>query len=90
MAVIGSDPWLIRPSQPIMADEIQMFKALIVVHKVLQEGHPVVLKEAQVCSSPKSLYVSTSADVCQGNIQWLDSIARGVHGDGLRGGKFFD
>jgi len=39
-------------SQPIMADEIQMFKALIVVHKVLQEGHPVVLKEAQVSSDP--------------------------------------
>lgn len=38
-------------SQPIMADEIQMFKALIVVHKVLQEGHPVVLKEAQVSST---------------------------------------
>lgn len=34
-------------SQPIMADEIQTFKALITVHKVLQEGHPTVLKEAQ-------------------------------------------
>ena len=34
-------------SQPIMADEVQTFKALITVHKVLQEGHPVVLKEAQ-------------------------------------------
>ena len=30
-----------------MADEIQTFKALITVHKVLQEGHPTVLKEAQ-------------------------------------------
>jgi hypothetical protein len=28
--------------QPILADEVQTFKALIVVHKVLQEGHPVV------------------------------------------------
>lgn len=34
-------------SQPIMADEVQTFKALITVHKVLQEGHPIVLKEAQ-------------------------------------------
>lgn len=30
-----------------MADEVQTFKALITVHKVLQEGHPIVLKEAQ-------------------------------------------
>jgi hypothetical protein len=27
---------------PILADEVQTFKALIVVHKLLQEGHPVV------------------------------------------------
>jgi hypothetical protein len=33
--------------QPILADEVQTFKALITVHKVLQEGHPIVLKEAQ-------------------------------------------
>jgi hypothetical protein len=30
-----------------MADEVQTFKALITIHKVLQEGHPIVLKEAQ-------------------------------------------
>lgn len=35
-------------SQPILADEVQTFKALITIHKVLQEGHPIVLKEAQV------------------------------------------
>lgn len=28
--------------QPILADEVQTFKALIVVHKVIQEGHKVV------------------------------------------------
>ena len=33
--------------QPIMADEVQTFKALYTIHKVLQEGHPVALKEAQ-------------------------------------------
>ncbi|KAH9950879.1 cytoskeleton assembly control protein [Amylocystis lapponica] len=32
--------------QPILADEVQTFKALITVHKVLQEGHPVSIKEA--------------------------------------------
>lgn len=41
-------PMLIACSrQPILADEVQTFKALITVHKVLQEGHPIVLKEAQ-------------------------------------------
>ncbi|PGH26678.1 hypothetical protein AJ80_01624 [Polytolypa hystricis UAMH7299] len=33
--------------QPILADEVQTFKALITVHKVLQEGHPITVKEAQ-------------------------------------------
>jgi hypothetical protein len=28
--------------QPILSDEVQTFKALITVHKILQEGHPVV------------------------------------------------
>jgi hypothetical protein len=28
--------------QPILSDEVQTFKALITVHKVLQEGHPIV------------------------------------------------
>ncbi|RYP78111.1 hypothetical protein DL770_006938 [Monosporascus sp. CRB-9-2] len=31
--------------QPILADEVQTFKALITVHKVLQEGHPQTLRE---------------------------------------------
>ncbi|OSS44431.1 hypothetical protein B5807_10784 [Epicoccum nigrum] len=39
--------WQGMKVQPILADEIQTFKALITVHKVLQEGHPIVLKEAQ-------------------------------------------
>lgn len=30
-----------------MSDEVQTFKALILVNKVLQEGHPIVLREAQ-------------------------------------------
>lgn len=39
--------WQGMKVQPILADEVQTFKALITVHKVLQEGHPMVLKEAQ-------------------------------------------
>ena len=53
--------------QPILADEVQTFKALITVHKVLQEGHPIAVKEAQA------------------NINWLESLTRGVAGDGARG-----
>ena len=33
--------------QPVLADEIQTFKALITVHKVLQGGHGSTIKEAQ-------------------------------------------
>ncbi|GAB7353610.1 hypothetical protein MBLNU459_g4027t1 [Dothideomycetes sp. NU459] len=39
--------WSGMKVQPIMADEVQTFKALITIHKVLQEGHPIALKEAQ-------------------------------------------
>ncbi|KAK0655423.1 ANTH domain-containing protein [Cercophora newfieldiana] len=38
--------WASLKVQPVMADEIQTFKTLITIHKVLQEGHPVTLKEA--------------------------------------------
>lgn len=58
---------LFRSRQPILADEVQTFKALITVHKVLQEGHPIAVKEAQA------------------NIHWLESLTRGVTGEGLRG-----
>lgn len=50
-----------------MADEVQTFKALITIHKVLQEGHPITVKEAQQ------------------NVNWIESLARGVNGEGLRG-----
>ncbi|KDN49591.1 hypothetical protein K437DRAFT_76853 [Tilletiaria anomala UBC 951] len=39
--------WASLRVQPILGDEVQTFKALILVHKVLQEGHQIVLKEAQ-------------------------------------------
>ncbi|KAB5559852.1 ANTH domain-containing protein [Coniochaeta sp. 2T2.1] len=38
--------WAGMKVQPILADEVQTFKALITIHKVLQEGHPNTLKEA--------------------------------------------
>ncbi|KAK0725668.1 ANTH domain-containing protein [Lasiosphaeris hirsuta] len=38
--------WAGMKVQPILADEVQTFKALITIHKVLQEGHPATLKEA--------------------------------------------
>jgi hypothetical protein len=36
--------------QPILADEVQTFKALIMVHKILKDGHPVVSSAAYVIS----------------------------------------
>lgn len=53
--------------QPVLADEVQTFKALITIHKVLQEGHPIVVREAQQHSN------------------WIDSLMRGVGGEGVRG-----
>lgn len=59
--------WAGMKVQPVLADEVQTFKALITLHKVLQEGHPVVIREAQQ------------------HANWIDSLMRGVGGDGLRG-----
>ncbi|GAA5841241.1 hypothetical protein JCM9279_000588 [Rhodotorula babjevae] len=39
--------WAALRVQPILSDEVQTFKGLITVHKILQEGHPITLKEAQ-------------------------------------------
>ncbi|KAL8697126.1 MAG: hypothetical protein Q9224_002457, partial [Gallowayella concinna] len=59
--------WAGMKVQPILADEVQTFKALITVHKILQEGHPIAVKDAQA------------------NVNWLESLTRGVTGEGLRG-----
>lgn len=37
--------WNAIKIQPLQSDEIQLFKALIVIHKVVQEGHPNTLKD---------------------------------------------
>lgn len=42
----GKEFWTQVKILPIQDDEIQLFKALITIHKVIQEGHPSVLKEA--------------------------------------------
>ncbi|KAF8934712.1 sla2 Src-like adaptor 2 [Haplosporangium gracile] len=34
-------------TQPMLGDEVQTFKALISVHKIIREGHPSALKDAQ-------------------------------------------
>ncbi|KAL2161163.1 hypothetical protein VTH06DRAFT_8382 [Thermothelomyces fergusii] len=59
--------WAGLKVQPILADEVQTFKALITIHKVLQEGHPVTLREAMA------------------NRGWIDSLNRGMAGEGVRG-----
>ncbi|KAE8351483.1 cytoskeleton assembly control protein Sla2 [Aspergillus coremiiformis] len=59
--------WAGMKVQPVLADEVQTFKALITIHKVLQEGHPIVIREAQQ------------------HANWIDSLMRGVGGDGIRG-----
>ncbi|KAH9883640.1 ANTH-domain-containing protein [Xylariomycetidae sp. FL2044] len=59
--------WAGMKVQPILADEVQTFKALITIHRVLQEGHPQTLREAMA------------------NRGWLDSLNRGLAGEGVRG-----
>ncbi|KAF9427186.1 sla2 Src-like adaptor 2 [Entomortierella beljakovae] len=39
--------WHAFRTQPLLGDEVQTFKALISAHKIIRDGHPVVLKEAQ-------------------------------------------
>ncbi|CAD1810935.1 ANTH domain family protein [Candida parapsilosis] len=38
--------WNAVKIQPLQSNEISLFKALIMIHKVLQEGHPNTLKDA--------------------------------------------
>ncbi|KAG0278445.1 sla2 Src-like adaptor 2 [Linnemannia exigua] len=43
----SSSLWQGFRTQPMLGDEVQTFKALISVHKIIREGHPSALKEAQ-------------------------------------------
>lgn len=38
--------WNAVKIQPLQSSEVQLFKALIMIHKILQEGHPNTLKDA--------------------------------------------
>ncbi|KAI9307340.1 ANTH domain protein [Cunninghamella echinulata] len=38
--------WNILKVQPILSDEVQTFKCLITVHKIIKDGHPNVIKDA--------------------------------------------
>ena len=48
----------------VYSEEVTCFKALIMIHKVLREGHPIVLKEAQkekeLLDSLKNYYTTNS------------------------------
>jgi hypothetical protein len=50
--------WASLRVQPILSDEVQTFKGLITVHKILQEGHPIVrlIPLSASFPSPDSLY----------------------------------
>ena len=41
--------WNALEVQPLMADEIQTFKALITIHKVIRDGHPNVISICLIC-----------------------------------------
>lgn len=73
---------LISSRQPILADEVQTFKALICVHKVLQEGHPVTLREAQShLSWLESIARATVGDGLKGGFLRMRYFRFGIDGD---------
>lgn len=70
--------------QPILADEVQTFKALITAHKVLQEGHPVVCCTWKVVNYWLTLDNQTLKE-SHGQTAWLETCARIVGSDGQKG-----
>lgn len=70
--------------QPILSDEVQTFKALITVHKVLQEGHPVVCLLIDYGELWSLITVQTIKEA-HGQTGWLETCARTVNSDGMRG-----
>ncbi|KAJ1956249.1 sla2 Src-like adaptor 2, partial [Dispira parvispora] len=42
----SSSIWAGLKAQPLLADEVRCFKALICIHKFVRSGHPVAVKEA--------------------------------------------
>ena len=72
--------------QPILSDEVQTFKALITVHKVIQEGHPVVSLHTFASFAYELIpsYCQTIKEA-HGQTGWLETCARSVGADGVRG-----
>ncbi|TIB73304.1 hypothetical protein E3Q23_03038 [Wallemia mellicola] len=69
--------------QPVMSDEVQTYKALIVVHKIIQEGHPITLKEVQqhvnwldTCSRTVGNFGLGYAPLIQAYVQFIMSKLR--------------
>ncbi|KTW32862.1 hypothetical protein PNEG_04001 [Pneumocystis murina B123] len=65
--------WAGLKAQPILSDDIQIFKALICMHKVIQEGHPVTLQEAQ---AQKSWLEICSRSVIGGNVKGYGNLVK--------------
>lgn len=77
--------------QPILADEVQTFKALITVHKVLQEGHPIVRAEPHLLYGILIIathFLAQTIKEAHGQTGWLETCARTVGTDGNRGMQF--
>lgn len=76
--------------QPILSDEVQTFKALITVHKLLQEGHPIVrcASGSQADPGADDGLARRTQTLKEGQNQagWLETCARTVGGDVSRGG----
>ncbi|ORZ02876.1 ANTH-domain-containing protein [Syncephalastrum racemosum] len=59
--------WNILKVQPLLSDEVQTFKALIMVHKIIKDGHPNVIKDAlQQTSWLETVAHSVTADGFRG------------------------
>lgn len=43
---IAAPVWEAIKSQPVLSDEIQAFKTLITLHKIIRDGHPSALRQA--------------------------------------------
>ena len=78
-------------TQPILADEVQTFKSLIVVHKLLQEGHPVVRHPSHIVYNSVSSCICDRAALTRQTIKeshsqtgWIETCGRTV-GDGVKG-----
>ena len=69
--------------QPILADEIQTFKALTMVHKVLQEGHQVVCSSRRRWCPCSLINLFQTLKEAQGQTAWLETCARTVGSGGV-------